>query len=247
MNTSKALFLASTLAFASTALAEKQLDAPEPLSLATEDIVEVDGPVVKKFAQNIYNEQYFSESVYYDYMSAFWTGYNMQTYTAADDCLDYFKLSMDVLHEWYIVATNRRKLTELWDLLFEAAGTDINDAWYNCYLFSYDFVSTYAVKFSSFSDFGDIYLSFIFNMLQHSLNIRAQAENMVEAYDLHDTETFVKSLASILRNTLDFESYTVQAAPLVDGKMPSPEQMEAHREELKKRPQQTELERKQAF
>ena len=38
---------------------------------------------------------------------------------------------------------------------------------------------------------------------------------MIEAYDIHDTTTFVQSLGSVLRSILDFNSYTsVSAASL---------------------------------
>lgn len=88
------------------------------------------------------------------------------------------------------------------------AGQDFNEAWYKCFLY-YDNISTiYITNWTSFSDFGDLYLSFIFNMLQNSLNIKSQTENMIESYDAHDTVTFVQSLGSILRSIIVFESYT---------------------------------------
>jgi len=147
-------------------------------------------PKVGKFAGNIYSEEYFKDSVYYDNTKAFWTGYNMQSYLYADDCLNRSSLFMNSLHEWSLVSTRYRKVTELWDLFFTVAGTDANDSWYNCYLFYYDFYGAYEQKFENFADFGDIYLSFIFNMLQNSLNIKKQTENMIDSYAIHDTVTF---------------------------------------------------------
>ena len=47
-------------------------------------------PLVRKFAGNIYEDEYWSESVYYDYLNAFWTGYNMQSYNYATTCKDNF-------------------------------------------------------------------------------------------------------------------------------------------------------------
>lgn len=44
------------------------------------------GPIVGKFAGNIYKEEFFTDSVYYDYFTAFWEGYNMQLYLYADEC-----------------------------------------------------------------------------------------------------------------------------------------------------------------
>lgn len=72
----------------------------------------------------------------------------------------------------------------------------------------------YEQKFDKFNDFGDIYLSFIFNMLQNSLSIKKQTENMISSYAKHDTVTFTRSLGSVLRSILDFNMYTSQAGSL---------------------------------
>ena len=64
-------------------------------------------------------------------------------------------------------------------------GTDFNEGWYKCFLFWEDLANTYLTKWAAFNDFGDIYLSFIFNMLSNSLNIKTQTENMIEAYQTH--------------------------------------------------------------
>ena len=58
-------------------------------------------------------------------------------------------------------------------MFFNTAGTDANETWYNCYLFYDDIYVNYETKWENFNDFGDIYLSFIFNMLQNSLNIKS--------------------------------------------------------------------------
>jgi hypothetical protein len=41
------------------------------------------GPIVQKFAGNIYNNEYFTDSVYFDYFVAFFDGYSMLTYQYA--------------------------------------------------------------------------------------------------------------------------------------------------------------------
>ncbi len=91
--------------------------------------------MVGKFAGNIYSGEYFTESVYYDYISAFWQGYNMQTYLYADNCLENFSLFMNSVHDWYKVSTYRRSITELWDQFFLTAGRSFNDFWYFCFLY----------------------------------------------------------------------------------------------------------------
>lgn len=174
-----------------------------------------DTPVVKKFAGNIYNEEYFQESVYYDYLNAFWTGYNMQSYNWATECVENFSLFMDSFYEWHLTSTRRKKNVELWDLFFTVAGTNANEAWYRCTLYYWEISETYRTKWKQFNDFGDVWLSFVFNMMANSINIKSQTENMIEAYDIHDTTTFVQSLGSVLRSILDFNSYTsVSAASL---------------------------------
>jgi len=130
-------------------------------------------PIVKKFAGNIYEDEYWSDSVYYDYLNAFWTGYNMQSYNYATTCKDNFNGFMNVFHEWKLTAVRQKTYTELWNLFFNTAGTDANETWYNCYLFYDDIYVNYETKWENFNDFGDIYLSFIFNMLQNSLNIKS--------------------------------------------------------------------------
>ena len=97
---------------------------------------------------------------------------------------------MDAFHDWYKTATYQRNITELWDFFFLTAGTSFNDAWYYCFLYQNDFLDDYGTKLASFNDFGEIYLSLIFNLLQNSLNIKSQTENMIAAYELHNTKEF---------------------------------------------------------
>ena len=106
-------------------------------------------------------------------------------------------------------------------MFFQTAGTSFNETWYNCYLYYYDFEGTYATKWENFNDFGDIYLSFIFNMLQNSLNIKSQTENMITAYETHQTTAFSQALGSVLRSILDFDSYTSVAGSLYSNEVPT--------------------------
>ena len=120
---------------------------------------------------------------------------------------------MDLFHEFHLNMTRRRSDDSIEDwydpyrLIAYTIGNSFNDFWYNCFRFGYDIYDTYKEKFDNFVDFGDIYLSFIFNMLSKSVEIKEDVENMIDAFDVHDTEKFVRGLASILRNVFDFESY----------------------------------------
>ena len=89
----------------------------------------------------------------------------MQNYRFATACLTDYSKFMDSFHTWYLASVRYKLKTELWDLFFTVAGTDANDAWYNCYLYYIDFRLVYETKWENFNDFGDLYLSFIFNML----------------------------------------------------------------------------------
>lgn len=104
-------------------------------------------------------------------------------------------------------------MTRRWDwvdpyfLTFDVFGNELNDSWFNCYQYAMDLKAVYQAKAENFVDFGDVYLSFIFNLLANSLQIKTSAENMVDANDLHDTVTFVENLGKVIRIVLDFNSY----------------------------------------
>ena len=230
-------FIAGCLAFSGTVLAEVEpsfgvalVDDLDEDYLPTPSVDFSDSyttrPVVRKFANNIYNQEYWSNSVYHDYLNAFWEGYNMSSYSYATTCQTNFNKFMDVFHKWYLTSTRMKTYTELWDLFFETAGTDANESWYNCFLFWYDLKGTYQTKWEAFNDFGDIYLSFIFNMLQNSLVIKSSTEDMIEAYDTHNTVTFMKALGSVLRSILDFDSYTSISGSLESESMKTSSQNE---------------------
>ena len=85
---SNLLFTVASLTFsdmALSALASDESSAPEPFmpELTAEELfygrdeTPTESPMVNAFRKNIYTEQYFTDSVYHTYLSAFWTGYNM--------------------------------------------------------------------------------------------------------------------------------------------------------------------------
>jgi len=75
-----------------------------------------------------------------------------------------------------------------------------------------DVKQVYTTKVENFVDFGDVYLSFIFNLLANSLQIKVGVENMIKATDKYDTDLMMKNLGSILRIVADFDSYQTQAS-----------------------------------
>lgn len=65
----------------------------------------------------------------------------------------------------------------------------------------------YVTKYENFVDFGDIYLSFIFNLLGNSLQLRKKTKDMITASDRHNDVLFFGALGSTMRMTIDFNSY----------------------------------------
>jgi len=62
-------------------------------------------------------------------------------------------------------------------------------------------------KVENFVDFGDVYLSFIFNLLANSLQIKSSVEKMIAFNKVYDTGAEMKELGTILRIVADFDSY----------------------------------------
>jgi hypothetical protein len=70
-----------------------------------------------------------------------------------------------------------------------------------------DIKQVYVTKVENFVDFGDVYLSFIFNLLANSLQIKSSVEKMIAFNKVFDTGGEMKELGTILRIVADFDSY----------------------------------------
>ena len=70
-----------------------------------------------------------------------------------------------------------------------------------------DIKQVYITKVENFVDFGDVYLSFIFNLLANSLQIKSSVEKMIKFNKVYDTGGEMKELGVILRIVADFDSY----------------------------------------
>ena len=66
----------------------------------------------------------------------------------------------------------------------------INDAWFHCWQFKTDFMDSFWEKKNNFVDLPDFYLSFIFNLLGNSFQIKSSSEAMITASSTHDSVTF---------------------------------------------------------
>ena len=90
-------------------------------------------PQVGKFQENIYYDQYYNQSAVFDYVSAFYTGYQMQDYAFADECLQYTTQTLDQLYEFNLNMTRRYNWNEPFFLIADTIGGPWNDAWFYCY------------------------------------------------------------------------------------------------------------------
>jgi hypothetical protein len=92
-------------------------------------------------------------------------------------------------------------------MIVSIIGNEFNDAWFYCYQYGKDVGSEYQTKAENFVDFGDVYLSFIFNLLSNSLQIKVATENVIGAVAEYDTSYTMQNLGIIARIMLDFDSY----------------------------------------
>jgi len=130
-----------------------------------------------------------------DYFEAFYEGYNMQDYAFAEECQESGTEFMDQLYEFNLNMTRRKSTIDPYYLIVHILGNEMNDSWFYCYQWGNDIYEVYQTKADNFVDFGDVYLSFIFNLLSNSLNIKTSTENMIDAREEHDTSKFIKNLA----------------------------------------------------
>lgn len=119
----------------------------------------------------------------------------MQDYAFAEECQESGTDLMDQLYEFNLNMTRKKTSVDPYYLITHTIGEEANDSWFYCYQFGDDIRDVYVTKAETFVDFGDVYLSFIFNLLSNSLNIKISTENMIEARDEHDTVKFTKNLA----------------------------------------------------
>lgn len=92
--------------------------------------------------------------------------------------------------------------------------TSINDSWFYCWQFKVDFMTNYATKKEGFVDLPDLYLSFIFNLLGNSFQIKSATEAMISASEKKDSVTFYQQLGYLLQIMYDFESYKAVTSSL---------------------------------
>ena len=171
-------------------------------------------PRLKKFAQNIIWEVVFSESAVYDYIQAFYTGFQFDKYSNGEQCFENSVWSMDVLYNMRMEVIRRTDWGDPLTYMFLQIATVIDESWYNCVLFTWDFIDAFVEKKNGFVDAPDIYLSFIFNLLGNSFQVKEATEAMIAAASTYDTVTLMQQSGYLLNIMYDFESYKATQASL---------------------------------
>ena len=157
--------------------------------------------------QSIYSQIYYQNSALHDYMYSFFNGYNFQDYAYSQTCIDNSTAFLNTMHQYYLNITSMKSWSDPYLLTVKVLGFQLNDFWFNCYNFGETMINVYETKISSFVDFGDVYLSFIFNLLANSISIKNASQNIYTATNTHNTNLMLTSVGQISRIVFDFKSY----------------------------------------
>lgn len=84
--------------------------------------------------------------------------------------------------------------------------TEFANAYYNCYLFSASVEKVVTTRLNTFSDFADLYTSFLFNLLSNSLQIKTITTNIQTYSNSGSYSDLYGEFAKLFRIMLDFES-----------------------------------------
>jgi hypothetical protein len=84
--------------------------------------------------------------------------------------------------------------------------TEFANAYYNCYLFSASVEKVVTTRLNTFSDFADLYTSFLFNLLSNSLSIKTITTNIQSYSNSGSYSDLYGEFAKLFRIMLDFES-----------------------------------------
>lgn len=147
-------------------------------------------PKLKKFSQSIYSEVEFSSSAVYDYIQAFYVGFQFDKYNKGQQCFEETTLGLDTAFGFNKRMIQRYTWADPMLYTSQQLATHINNSWYDCWQFKTDFIDTYEQKKNNFVDFSDLYLSFIFNLLGNSFQLKVASENMLKASATHDMVSY---------------------------------------------------------
>lgn len=188
---------------------------------------------LKKFQQDIYWDIIYQESAVHDYIDAFGIGFDLVSYSFAPECLEHSTASLNRLNEFHIQMIERRTWNDPFQLAAQSLAVNYNNGWFYCYQFVFDFNATFHAKFDRYKpcnrtyqediDTGEqylvledcsgrrreIFLSFLFNLISESINIRDSFTNMNQSFTDHNSVEYFKNLGNLLRVLYNFESFNI--------------------------------------
>lgn len=75
----------------------------------------------------------FTNSAIYDYIEAFYVGFQFDKYSYGEECFVDTSNSLDTLHNFNIEMIQRYTWADPFLYTSQQIATDINDSWFNCW------------------------------------------------------------------------------------------------------------------
>ena len=153
-------------------------------------------------------------------MDNFLTGLNSSNrYTREPACVASVKNLMDSFFDMEVnrtapVPTDGDDRVE-GEMLFIAKviSESYRDTIYNCFAMSLQIYAKAKVDYESFPNDEERFISFLFNMLEHSFEIRKHTEDLITYGETSDYINYAKALGSLTQDLIFF-TYDSAAAPL---------------------------------
>lgn len=125
----------------------------------------------------------FNNSVYTPYVTKILDGLKLSNFgfEYSVECSTQFQ---NLLTQIYYIVRNGTCYEPYWNIQrvayysSQVASTEFANSFYKCYLFVASVQKVATERFSKFTDFTDLYTSFLFNLLSQSLSIRNLAVNI---------------------------------------------------------------------
>lgn len=152
----------------------------------------------------------FNKSVYTPYVTNVLTGLRLTYYFEySTECTQQVQ---NLLSQIYFTVKNGTCNDPQWDIQLmvyyasQVMSTEFANSFYNCYLFASSVESVAAARFAKFSDFTDLYTSFLFNLLSQSLSLRNLAVSIQDNQEAGAYAEMAGNIAKLLRIIVDFTS-----------------------------------------
>lgn len=130
---------------------------------------------------NIYSDKPFTGTIYNVYLRAFQSGLKLSSYyDKSTECVSFTQALLDdifYLHQNITSPTNEGWQAVMFNVSY-IIGRNYANTFLNCYLFGKSVKDYTQKRISRFVDINDVFLSFTFNLLSQSLQIRAYSTNL---------------------------------------------------------------------